>query len=374
MSKYNIVDRAKFTFYQILKLLIHGEKYKNKLTHSEIIAYSILMDRLNVSIKNNWFDEDGDIYFVYSNEDLLEILHVSKMTLSRIKKSLQDIGLLKQERTGRSNRLYLLEPETETISEAAYIMELDHPIGTDQSRYTKQDKETLRLNLSKKKTSSTHEVSKVDFVAEKLSDQRFLKNDLSTKYQKDTPEVSKVDTSKNNLIRTKDSKDSKESEKTDQLDTDLISNAFKPKEENQETEKQVIHDYIKERDLEFLYGTQLIQKMGTFSFNDFDTFLTFMNKLEFSHQSVEKQYEMSIPIHEGSEYFTYTQECLLSTFNRAIQQYRFGKVKNIASYLFVSFKQVFTDLADGMNATKKKEESTADLFNVHLNVFNSTEN
>lgn len=87
MSKYNIVDRAKFTFYQIPKLLIHGEKYKNNLTHSEIIAYSILMDRLNVSIKNNWFDENGNIYFVYSNPQLVEILGVTRPTVNAIKKS-----------------------------------------------------------------------------------------------------------------------------------------------------------------------------------------------------------------------------------------------------------------------------------------------
>lgn len=58
------------------------------------IAYAILNDRLNVSIKNGWVDKDGDIYFVYSNEELMETLNVSKSTLLRVKKRLKEVNLL----------------------------------------------------------------------------------------------------------------------------------------------------------------------------------------------------------------------------------------------------------------------------------------
>ena len=58
------------------------------------IAYAILNDRLNVSIKNGWVDKDVDIYFVYSNEELMETLNVSKSTLLRVKKRLKEVNLL----------------------------------------------------------------------------------------------------------------------------------------------------------------------------------------------------------------------------------------------------------------------------------------
>ena len=156
MKKYNIIDRAKFTFYQIPKLLVHGEKYKDILTTTDIFAYSILLDRLNVSIKNNWFDENGNIYFVYSNQELVKILNVSKPTAIKIKKNLKNVGLLEEERTGRANRLYLLEPVPATVDEAKYIMDLDNQNIEDKYKNKEEDKDIL----TKKIKVSSHEVKK----------------------------------------------------------------------------------------------------------------------------------------------------------------------------------------------------------------------
>lgn len=345
MSKYNIVDRTKFIFYQIPKLLIHGEKYKKELTHSEIIAYSILMDRLNVSIKNNWFDEKGNIYFVYSNPQLVEILGVSRPTVNAIKKKLTKLGLLEEERTGRGNRLYLLEP-IPTIDEAKYIINLDKEKIEDKSKFTEKEIEKVSKNLKQNTEKNAEDSKKFTFFEEKASQQVLLKN-TTPKIVKNLPSDSKKFTPSNkNLKRTKDFKDNKESDKTDKIDTNLISNAFNSKDNNKETESLVIEGYIKERELNFLYGSKLVKRMEIFSFNEFDTFKTFVNKIEFAQKSVEKEYNITLPIYEGSHYFDFMEEQLLKTFNRAIQQQRNGKVENIASYLFISFKSDFMDLAE----------------------------
>ena len=63
MYKYNIIDRAKYTFFQIPKILVFGEKYKYTLKAIDRNAYAILLDRLNVSIKNNWIDDNGKYIF-----------------------------------------------------------------------------------------------------------------------------------------------------------------------------------------------------------------------------------------------------------------------------------------------------------------------
>lgn len=191
-------------------------------------------------------------------------------------------------------------------------------------------------------------------MVEKPLNQSFSKNVVLTNRKNYSSEPQKLQPSNNNLKRTKDFKDSKESDKADKLDTDLISNAFSSKEKNKETETLVIESYIEEKSLNFLYGSNLIKRMATFSFSDFETFKTFINKLEYAHKSVEKECNITIPVYEGSHYFEFTQDCLLKTFNRAIQQQRFGKVNNIASYLFISFKQVFTDLANGMLEKENK--------------------
>ena len=59
-------------------------------------------------------NQNGDIYFIFTNENLQEVLDKSKNTITKIKKELQEVGLLEQVKTGfnRPNKLYLHEIET----------------------------------------------------------------------------------------------------------------------------------------------------------------------------------------------------------------------------------------------------------------------
>lgn len=72
-----------------------------------------MRDRLGLSIKNNWIDENGQLYLIYSNTELMKILNCSKGTLYRIKKELAKYGLIKEVQQSDSskgslaNRIYL---------------------------------------------------------------------------------------------------------------------------------------------------------------------------------------------------------------------------------------------------------------------------
>ncbi len=136
--KINILQCKKITkkdFIKSLKVFFTSENYKN-LTNDMKIAYAILRDRLNLSIKNSWVDEDGNIYFVYSNEKLMEILNCKKEKLTKIKKGLENNGLLIQKRRGlnKPNILYLMKP-----------------IVTERDIYKIEKKKTM-LNLTARRT------------------------------------------------------------------------------------------------------------------------------------------------------------------------------------------------------------------------------
>ncbi|PTJ59024.1 replication protein [Mammaliicoccus sciuri] len=108
---FTVQENYKERFYQIPKVFFTSDNYKD-LTNDMKIAYAILRDRLNLSIKNNWVDEDGNIYFIYSNEKLMEILNCRKEKLTKIKRALENAGLLIQKRRGlnKPNILYLMKP------------------------------------------------------------------------------------------------------------------------------------------------------------------------------------------------------------------------------------------------------------------------
>ena len=105
-------------FFQFPKVLIYVDK-NNKLSSDAKIAYMLLKDKLEFSIKNEWIDEDNYIYFKYSNIALMQIFNYSEKTVIKIKKELESVDLLYQKRMGynpktkknEANRLYLGELE-----------------------------------------------------------------------------------------------------------------------------------------------------------------------------------------------------------------------------------------------------------------------
>ncbi|MDE9962304.1 replication initiator protein A [Staphylococcus pseudintermedius] len=111
-NNFNVNEIQREKFYQLPKVFFTNPKYQS-ISNDGKIAYAILRDRLNLSIKNNWVDENGDIYFIFTNETLKGILNISSPNkLSKIKKELEKADLFSQIRVGlnKPNKLYLKKP------------------------------------------------------------------------------------------------------------------------------------------------------------------------------------------------------------------------------------------------------------------------
>lgn len=67
-------------YYKLPKLLFESERYKNMKPEVKVV-YSVLKDRLELSLSKGWIDEDGTIYFIYSNSNLMALLGCSKSKL-----------------------------------------------------------------------------------------------------------------------------------------------------------------------------------------------------------------------------------------------------------------------------------------------------
>ena len=95
-------------FYQFPQWLLKEEPYKN-LGDKAKLMYMLLFDRRTLSIKNKWYDDDGQIYMYFTNEQFMKELNCSEKTIIKAKKELSQIGLLKEVRQGinRPNRLYI---------------------------------------------------------------------------------------------------------------------------------------------------------------------------------------------------------------------------------------------------------------------------
>lgn len=79
---------------ELPKTLFESPIYEDMRLDSKV-SYAFLRDRLELSLKNNWVDDKGRLYLIYSNTELMKILNCSKSTLLRIKKQLAEYGLMK---------------------------------------------------------------------------------------------------------------------------------------------------------------------------------------------------------------------------------------------------------------------------------------
>ena len=56
-----------YKFYMIPKELFVNERYTS-LSPTAILLYGILLDRLTLSIKNNWIDKNENVYLIFTRK------------------------------------------------------------------------------------------------------------------------------------------------------------------------------------------------------------------------------------------------------------------------------------------------------------------
>lgn len=188
----NIYRKAEKKFLMLPALLIYGELYRG-LDSGAKIAWTILNDRANLSKKNGWYDEEGNVYFVYTNQELMNLVNVSEPTIVKIKKELISYGLLDQKRMGRgkANLLYIYEPVA-SKSDAQNLIEIDDLGNTMEFQNLKnfssrtennlvQELKKIKPNNTKNNNINFNNIESVN-ESERAISNRLKKEELLTDY------------------------------------------------------------------------------------------------------------------------------------------------------------------------------------------------
>jgi len=167
------------TFYKLPKFLF-TDYFKNMSNDSKIL-YAILYDRMDLSIKNNWFDKNGDVFIFFTNNQLIEVLQKSEKSIIKAKKELIKYNLLIEKRQGlnRPNMLYIRNckiyssgTEKNTVQELKKIQS----IKTD---YNKTDyNKTKKTSSSKNKKYIDDDVKSIEVKISK-EDLEYIDNYIS---------------------------------------------------------------------------------------------------------------------------------------------------------------------------------------------------
>lgn len=100
-------EAEQFTFYRLPKALITDERFK-KVSNNAKLLYGLMLDRMSLSKKRGWLDEDNRVFIKYSLNNIEEDLNVSRKTAGSLLRELEAIGLIEMvQQTGVANIIYV---------------------------------------------------------------------------------------------------------------------------------------------------------------------------------------------------------------------------------------------------------------------------
>ena len=133
-------------FYQIPKELFINPYYKNLSSDSKLL-YALLLDRLSVSMKNEWIDEDGNIFLVFSRKEAQEKLNLSDKTVTKAFKQLTSVKLIYEKRQGFRKNNIIYVGKINHISTEKIMSRKNY--DSRNGNFTVQESENLRCNNNK---------------------------------------------------------------------------------------------------------------------------------------------------------------------------------------------------------------------------------
>ena len=77
LDYYYGIEAEQFSFYRVPRLLIKDERFK-KLSSDAKLLYGLMLDRMSLSIKNKWFDDNNRAYIIYTINSIMEDLGCGK--------------------------------------------------------------------------------------------------------------------------------------------------------------------------------------------------------------------------------------------------------------------------------------------------------
>ena len=88
-----------FSYFRIPKALFQDCRFRQLSTDARTL-YGILLDRMSLSAKNGWLDEQGRVYIIYTVREVQESLCCAEHKAVKLFRELEDIDLIERKRRG----------------------------------------------------------------------------------------------------------------------------------------------------------------------------------------------------------------------------------------------------------------------------------
>ena len=192
-------EAEQFTFYRIPKILITSPHFK-KISDSAKLLYGLMLDRMSLSIRNGWLDDDNRAYIFFTTNDVMEQMCCGTEKATKMLTELDSekgIGLIERVKQGQGKPaiIYLKKfYELEDTARSTKLSEIESQdfqeskVLTFENRKTRLSKiESQDFWKSKNKTfenrkSGLSEIEKQDFRKSKCNYNNINNTDINYIY------------------------------------------------------------------------------------------------------------------------------------------------------------------------------------------------
>ena len=88
-----------FSYFRVPKILFRDIRFKDLSTDAKTL-YGILLDRMSLSAKNGWLDEQGRVYIIYTGREVQESLCCAEHKAVKLFRELEQADLIERKRRG----------------------------------------------------------------------------------------------------------------------------------------------------------------------------------------------------------------------------------------------------------------------------------
>lgn len=96
-------EAEQFRFLRLPYVLFTDREHFGKLSYGAKILYAMLLERMNLSRENKWFDDENRVYIIFTIDEISEKMNCSNPTAIKMLQELDDesgVGLISKKRQG----------------------------------------------------------------------------------------------------------------------------------------------------------------------------------------------------------------------------------------------------------------------------------
>ena len=120
-----------FSFFRIPKALFQEQRFQDLSTDAKTL-YGILLDRMSLSVKNGWLDEQNRVFIIFTIEDVKRALCCADNKATKLLRELEKFGLIERKRRGQGkpSLVYVKNFSAESSKESVKNRDNDDSCGS----------------------------------------------------------------------------------------------------------------------------------------------------------------------------------------------------------------------------------------------------